>query len=217
MLFFALSCINPQCCSLRCAALNAQSTVLCTAQCINPQCCSLRSVHPIHNAVLCAPVHQSTMLFFALSASITMLFFARARRSVHQSTMLFFALSAHQSTMLFFACARRSVHHQSCTVLFSASIHNAVLCVCTALRASILMLFFARACASVKSILLTFLWRCAALRDQHSSCVTALLRVRGAPCINPQCCSLRCTALRYNQSCDNVVLCALRGAPMRRC
>jgi hypothetical protein len=74
-------------------------------------------------------------------------------RSVHQSTMLFFALSAvlahqcinpqccslrsvHQSTMLFFACAALSASiHNNAVLALGASIHNAVLCVCTALRA----------------------------------------------------------------------------------
>jgi hypothetical protein len=150
MLFFALG-INPQCCSLRCTELSASihnavlalsasihNAVLCVctelsasihnavlcAQCINPQCCSLR-VHgaPCNQCCSLRSVHQSqccSLRVHGLSASI--------------AQCQFFALSASIQ-----CCSLRVhgafIHQSNCSFALGASIHNAVLCVCTALRA----------------------------------------------------------------------------------
>jgi hypothetical protein len=206
MLFFA-QCINNHNAVLCVHGALHQSTMLFFALSASIHnavvlCVCTGSVHPVHNAVLCAPVHQSTMLFFALSASI-------------HNAVLCVCRAPHQSTMhcscaqcINPQCCSLRVHGLSASILplffaLSASIHNAVLCVCTALRASINavlcaqcinpMLFFARAqcintmlffalSASIHNVSLR-----AALVLRHQS--TTLCSC--ARCINPQCCSLR--------------------------
>jgi hypothetical protein len=241
---FALSASIHNAVLLRCTALRASTP-----------CCSLRSVHQsvtfsaflrggsvksIHKCVLCAPVHQSTMLFFACAASVhqsTMLFFALSAsihnavlcvhglqcinpqrcslRSVHQSTMLFFLrVQVHRAVLFFARVHENSASIHNAVLALSASIHNAVLCVCTELSASIHNAVLCAQCINPQ---------CCSFACARRS-VISINAVLCAQCINPQCCSLRVRGL--SASIHNAALrsvhqsqcCSLRvhGAPIHQ-